>query len=627
MKREIVVGSAGSSIKLIGGRVQAASNIEHRPGSVVYIFDGVALGQQRRQSAPRHIWATVAAAQTPAGAPRRFADADELFMYYVSDDFSTLLKCEAIVPPSEDAQLVLHCYDADNEYLVWSLATGDDGHNNTADYTVEKYVAGVQTLVGVVSDYEHRDIDGYINAGGDLIWAIGYPVVTMVLEENDSIRIGRYAGVTKYDEQIYVPMNSVIAFEEEGKALLRNRVGSTVPSSVTFTRSDVSSNKMVKRLSDYVGQTLVMSLTGYGYSDDEESYRHDAESLSNCVYDLFGSNTCDFIFGRMQGEIRAYYAQTWHDWYGVSESWSYGNPVFSPAFLYGRGILLETGELAAYKREQDEASITGQVSDITTAQLWETAFDLDENGDHVPFGSGIQWGESDPVVGVIVHPVNSPYTNRPTDPFITPTVDGFWADFGTVNGMVGLGLTYELYCISGAELNIGETRIGVPGGGGSIVKDGNLKVHIHFPTPWPDSPVTVSPETVFLFKSLLVTETYTDYHALLLISCAIPSYDSTYEIENSINKDLGNGYVLKKVPNVASLVNETIALECYIYYQGVSIYGGQTDEDLFAGAWSSSEGKLVGLINDGQTLVEATGSNVSTRGVGIGSNIVTRRFV
>jgi len=163
---EQILSIDGSRIITTGGVRRAAGNALHRIGETVTVCGDLVMGWHRPTGSIPAPW--------PVETDYRFADADGLMMYSVSNDFADITDIAAIdLPvvggnPVTGAALALHCYNADNEFLLWFVDNGANPcraileNNGTviADFTtVFRFVEWGMT------------VDGYIN-DGDLVWSV-----------------------------------------------------------------------------------------------------------------------------------------------------------------------------------------------------------------------------------------------------------------------------------------------------------------------------------------------------------------------------------------------------------------------------------------------------------------------
>jgi hypothetical protein len=138
------------------------------PGQVYAMIDGHLISRIAQQ---RKIITTYPAGTGPViiTGKYRFADAVNLKMYYVTKDLQTIALVKDIVRPVESAELLLHCYNASAEYLVWFVG---------ARCIIQKDGETIADFTSVFADTPDRS-DAYIDNNEKLQWvaATKYPIV------------------------------------------------------------------------------------------------------------------------------------------------------------------------------------------------------------------------------------------------------------------------------------------------------------------------------------------------------------------------------------------------------------------------------------------------------------------
>lgn len=170
ISQEIVTAVSGTYVYTEQGRRRCAGNELFAVGDAVTVIGSLVVGWRRRASA-----------SLPAVDDQyyRFADAGALKMYYLDTGFSAIVQTDGIAQPVDettqetiDATLVLHCYNADAEYLVW-FAEPESG-----DYyrcIIQKDGETIADFMSVFTDIPSSGFtDAYIDGSGHLVWVAAY---------------------------------------------------------------------------------------------------------------------------------------------------------------------------------------------------------------------------------------------------------------------------------------------------------------------------------------------------------------------------------------------------------------------------------------------------------------------
>lgn len=158
MKREIVLTTSGSRILTGSGLRPVAGNLGFGAGALVFILDGVALGQQRPQGRRKPFAIETVTTPPPISDTGYKLATTALKMLYFNTDFE-LQRQGDIAPPVESAVLKIHCYNDTAEFFVWFI----DGR-----CIIEK---NGETIADFTSEFPSvpAEADAYIS-GGNLIW-------------------------------------------------------------------------------------------------------------------------------------------------------------------------------------------------------------------------------------------------------------------------------------------------------------------------------------------------------------------------------------------------------------------------------------------------------------------------
>ena len=253
-------------------------------GGFVHVHNGKIMGYVRKpQFVPRLL----------GSAGYRFANATELKMYTVSEDFQTVIKSEDIAPPEENAHLLLHAYNGSTEYLVWFVGIR---------CIIQKNGSIVAEFDGVFADVPTKS-DAYIDDDGNLVWGGAG-------QYGDIVTVAKYQNGTLQSQRSYSEETIEAAFELAMRQKLADvSYSATVTPGVPEIRVEV-------RYADEPAQDGVVYQSNYdGVGISGESYSFDtyASIGANKIFDFVNCDSLQSIesFGSVyiQAHVAAWSAE------------------------------------------------------------------------------------------------------------------------------------------------------------------------------------------------------------------------------------------------------------------------------------------------------------------------------
>ena len=603
IQAERILSITGSRIITTGGIRRAAGNELHRVGDDVTVCGDLVLGWRRPPGQIPGPW--------PDEPGYRFADACGPTMYYVSEDFSEITDQANIDVPDPNASLILHCYSADAEYLVWVIQAPV---GEIYSYVVQKISDGDAETIGTFYEYWAEKNDGYVDENGDFHFALGCSVYVGA-DEFETIFVMRYINAHKTETLDYSAPAFNAALGESGRSILLSALDSP---SVSWSNevTTTTARNLATGTSYIFGHKWSAQFAGFRPDTAQNGYYY-MGGLHSPFYDLWESKTIITIAGDSYMYLNAFIDQTGWDWQNNVNDQSYNYPAVTPYINVLRSIIASTGEIVANIVEVDNGTLSKKVDNIILSGTEDNAATLDGNGNAATLlitGNPINW----------------------TGTFATPSVDGFWLWMSNWNSDLNLWSTVEgftMQCTKGAN-KPADTD---PGNGDPvIVTPGEIRkadiigwstpnsvAQIKMVEPWTNTPLTTDRYNI-TFVLGVDTEIRTQASANISLSLSGSATDNLPD--HGIITDLGNDYAVVTVPIIGSVYG-WMKYKCLLTHKGAKIYEGEEYVDLAAAAWRTEENSLTGLINDGATLVTVDGDDVTLTDINLLSNIVTKRFV
>jgi hypothetical protein len=252
----------------------------------------------------------------------RFADAAALMMVFVDKKFSKVIKTKTIIPPEENAKLLLHCYNSRNEYLVWF---------NGGRCIIEKNGAAANPFDSAFPEMPETS-DAYIDDDGDLIWVA--LATSYSLEEGEYCVIARYKNGTC--EQV---KNDFVSAAAAALDDLRISVAGTIAelvASANFSLSFTHSAETSVTYSEWAARKM--------YFEGDSLYKDGSGGSLYCVSLSGYSGRDEPIWPDTAGQTVSDGDVVWrfHPWV------PYANPYQILAETCSTGVVYDNSEEAAY---------------------------------------------------------------------------------------------------------------------------------------------------------------------------------------------------------------------------------------------------------------------------------------
>lgn len=502
-------------------------------------------------------------------SPMHFADSNALKMLYPDGNFSNVIKVKDLNLPDANAKLLLHCYNRWFEYFVW-IWEPDSGNCRCL---IQKN--GV-TLADFMSVFTNQPVymDSYIDAGGGLRWA--------ALDQSGKV-LGTYAGGELMSSFEYSTDGLTTAFETYAVGLMS--VAAAVAADTVGDESTVIDNYLLLGPRNaYLGTISERHYTGLNNTVDSVS-----ASISGIIYDLWNRAIVADVRATVYAHIGArFQVLSRNHVTGDVVDTSHTAPLASPYLDVNRYYKQSSGGTTVLCDYAAIDSQTGSMSAVTELAV-------------------ISSKNSDVAVSGYVHAVENAgaFTGNLTLP---GGIDGWYAGAG----IYGCTITFT----SGA--NAGQSR--------TINNYGNMTsvTPILVSAPF-DNVVSVS--DTFTIEMALIDVESTATTATISVAVPFDNVSQTVCTE-ATEIDIGNGY--KLVQKVADMNPEgqAVHMEPSIKYEGETIYTHENPyEYLVDGAWSTSAGKLTGVLPAKTRLLTAAESLYTTKEINVlPSGIVTKRF-
>jgi hypothetical protein len=506
-----------------------------------------------------------------------FADSSALKMYYVDTAFSEIINTKEIVPPDTSAILLLHCYNANTEYLVWTWPVS----------TVDEFCRCLiqknnETLTDFTSVFhsvpQNSYCDAYIDADDNLIWvaAADYyddsdvETIIMASYQNGDVTTSKTYTFAGVQAAMNTKLNDLLTAAATAVSVVFSNSNTTTTTQSAFLRKDVLDGPIIVYENKYEGTSFTINnnstFDGSGYVPDLSSMDAILGALyvgQSNVQAGFSNNTIDYLTGVLT--------------VGGNNVIVITPLVFLSQFYKASGSVV--AEILLPSSWSLSTSETQQVTAETIVLEKTTEGDL--SGSVLSANSNSNF-----VVGFSVSVDNSVFD-----------VD-----------------TCVITFTSGK--NEGQTAIITR----CYKTDMNQYITV-INSSLPNIPVAGDFFSIDVYFGIATTTTT---KSDITMSVNIESFQ-TGTTGETVN-DLGDGYT--EVTTTAT-INEYGTIDPItptIQYSGSTIFTGSQGDYLTNGAWMTQSGTLVGLYEG--KLIQASGETESANTINISlGNVVTKRFV
>lgn len=572
ISQEIITAVSGTYVYTEQGRRRCAGNELFAVGDAVTVIGSLVVGWRRMASAP-----------LPAVDDQyyRFADAGALKMYYLDTGFSAIVQTDDIARPVDettqetiDATLVLHCYNADAEYLVW-FAEPESG-----DYyrcIIQKDGETIADFMSVFTDIPSSGFtDAYIDSSGNLIWVAA-------TDNGSGITIAQYSNGALSDSKTYTSAGLI----EKITTDLNSRLSTAANAATIQWDNEVTTTADPEVLAVAPG---AISCVQYERSAGELIITESSSSGSGGTY-LLGlwerdviyhvSNTSYFATASLQHNEITRDIHTLAE----TESTSTSESITPGAELYQRYLASTKGVIA-------------EVFEPISGTLLKSATGVQKY--YVVSGTA---GNSTTVNGV----VTSDSSNSTTK---------FHCSLTNSDGATGVSDIVGAIVIFTSGQNSGQSR--------TITEAGYWTGNgvFTFSSAWDYAPAVGDNFTIAAQLYTIVTsETVAD----LTISASLGA--SSSDSRTVFTMSLDNGYALEHGQNqITSDSNKYyVVVIPALKYDGEVISNGSEGHYMTDGAWCTGTEQLVGIYES--KLIQADESTVTAADFSLFNGTVTKRFV
>ncbi|MHC1760516.1 MAG: hypothetical protein AB9917_13610 [Negativicutes bacterium] len=544
MTQVLVTGIDGTEIRCSDGVTRnAVGNSRVCVGDILWSNGDYVMSPGEPASRAPLVW---------ADAPMHFADSSTLKMLYVDEKFKKVTKSTAIKLPGQEGSnlpdntaVLLHCYNARVEYFVWL-------HNPSELYWKCLIRKNGKVLTDFSTDFAAFSFpsmcDAYIDASGDLIWGASEWV-------NDYVSIATYKNAEKTKTFILDETATEAAFGER----LRQRVlGVEFSVSRDVFEPEITSQSIISTIRRD-GLVYQADFAGCAISDS-----YGSAYLSNPpVQDLFNADALISVASwgsvMLSAQITAM-GMSGEDGLTMVDQ-SYIWQILNASLANTTIFRASNNEVIAELQQPDaefENTVSGVPSSITVTETY-----------------------SDTPEAVNCY-VTADSPHNATE--FTVSISAFMSAAPALDIMRSNSFSVEGH--NGG--NVGVFKNATMG----VVSSNEYKYHLYFAESWPEAP---SVGDLFTFQAYPGTQSIARTESAVTVTATLPIIDSPVS-NSSIVTDIGNGYSIAKKPKIES-VQGWVSASGELRHDGDTIY---TDRLPLDGAWKTSAGAAVGLVNNAE---------------------------
>lgn len=559
MKQVQILGTDGDRYRCSDGVLRTAiNNAEHRPNSLAWCDGEFLLGGQQYSSRVPYV---------PLLKQYHFAS-PSLKMYYTDLNITKIVKTKEIIPPDPSFNLLLHCYNKLNEYLVWVRSTG-----SSCQCIIQKNGNSIADFTSVFRETPHHS-DAYIDAGGNLIW----------VAESDSYAnsettyiLAKYQNGTLLKSKTYAYKSLV--------EKLKNDISDIMLSAYDDTNITIDNPQTTTTT-----ETIIVSPLSYFGVSYEAVY--DKKEKIGTFYS--GAYFTNYVISLWDLEIFAILEGTGNCQAGIRME-AKGYDIFSGSqtdLSYVSGGLYSSAYFTRRYKSSDSTIVAewqnvNTDTTLTTKRLYSANSTLEKTSDGT-------------ITGTIVDAF----------PISATEFSAYIPQTDSKTNLTKCVMTF----ISGKNVGISMTITQASINGGYWI--------LTFDQAWSYEPSRRNEfEIEVSFAELTTVTTMSDF----TLTSNLESH--TNDETPAIITDLGSDYRLVQTLSAIDSANSSEP-KWEIDYNSYKIYG---EGDGYVGyghaSWNVADKRLVGLLREGATIVKAKESTATTNDNTLFGGIVTKRFV
>jgi hypothetical protein len=572
MRNEVILSVNGRWIGTQSGQKIAIGNQPHAIGDIVSVDGMYVFGHQAVYTSVPYV----------PSSGYHFADSG-LNMIYVNAAFNAIIKTTTITPPNSSANLLLHCYNKNAEYLVWMIASTTS--NGFCDCIIQKDGNTIADFTSAFTSVPSLT-DAYIDANNNLIWVA---MESTYLNGVQTLIMVKYTNGTLTASESYTFAAMLAAMQDRLISILSEAAAAVV---VIFANENTTVTTQLYAClpdtiygmlheSEYIGVTS----SSAGLYSNESNY-------------ISGIWALDAILGGTAGGSLMLQAQISNTYLDTTTG-EIKNIGSSPIASLFPGASLEwfykaSGTLVAEKLTPNSNPLSATVLQAVTS----VQAPIEKTSDGIVSGSVTAVNSASSLSISTSLPANTEWLfSNPTD-------------------MTGFVVTFTA-CNRASIANLGQSRT-LSGGYDQYLN--GTPFTVTFSSAWDAVPVVGD---TFTIAVAFATATTTIIEKDITMTVGLETFQSGTSGE--FDNDIGSGYTI--VHSTPTLTDDGSfgPVIPSLKYGGATIFTGSQGDYLTNGAWMTDSGKLVGLYED--KVIKSTNGIATSNTNNLFSATVTKRFV